>query len=152
MKHDEPAGGRNAEGIWSSHRTAAYPPNFNYFSAKAVISLYSKVTTTVVPTSLAPKADTVLKNDVINRATDMGVHPNNALLPTLSKPAQFPLHSLVIFLQALVSYQARDRHICQLLAHLTSSLTPHDASLISIKQPPNRVTLRPLCLNRKRRE
>ena len=85
-KHDEPAGGRNAKGIWSSHRTAAYPPNFNYYLAKAVLSLCSVVATSAVPTSLAPQADTVIENDVISRAKDVGIHPMNALLPPSSKP------------------------------------------------------------------
>ena len=38
-RHELPAGGKHDKGAWRSPAAAAYPPNFNYFLARAVLSL-----------------------------------------------------------------------------------------------------------------
>ena len=88
-RHEQPAGGRDASGEWSSAAAAAYPPGFNYFISRAVHSLRSS---SFVPTPLAPSADPAREDTVENRAIDVGLAPRRGL-PTdsaITGPAHEP--------------------------------------------------------------
>ena len=66
--HDQPAGGRNAQGEWLSSRAAAYPAEFNYYLARAIHSLKSD---THAPSPLSRATHVPQEDSIETRAEEL---------------------------------------------------------------------------------